>query len=60
MDADKFVECPLLKKKIRLAYCCEVNEVLLDNMSLETLGEKFDMDEGKKICGSCKWQNESF
>lgn len=51
---DKFL-CPLYNREISYGECYEVQEVREDEMDMELLIERFDMELANEICTKCKW-----
>lgn len=54
-SADSLKQCPLLNRKIRRAYCMEIGDVRNDDMDIEHIEDKFDIEEANKICEKCGW-----
>ncbi len=47
--------CPLLKRMISRGYCMEIGDVRKDDMDIEHIEDRFDIDEANKICEKCGW-----
>lgn len=54
-SADNLKQCPLLNRKISRAYCMEIGDVRNDDMDIEHIEDKFDIEEANKICEKCGW-----
>ncbi|WP_027639402.1 hypothetical protein [Clostridium cadaveris] len=47
--------CPLLKRMISRGYCMEIGDVRKDDMDIEHIEDRFDIDEANSICEKCGW-----
>lgn len=47
--------CLLLKRMISRGYCMEIGDVRKDDMDIEHIDDRFDIDEANKICEKCGW-----
>lgn len=56
-NADKVQYCPLLKKNIRRAYCMEIGDVRNDDMYIEHIEDRFDIEKANEICEECGWDD---
>ncbi|MDD7793686.1 hypothetical protein [Clostridium sp. 'White wine YQ'] len=54
-SADSLKYCPLLKREIRRAYCLEIGDVRNDDMDIEHIEDRFDIDVANEICEKCGW-----
>lgn len=55
--ADSIKQCPLLNRKICRAYCLEIGDVRNDDMDIEHIEDRFNIDEANKICEECGWES---
>lgn len=53
--ADSLKHCPLLNRKISRAYCMEIGDVRNDDMDIEHIEDRFDIEEANNICEKCGW-----
>lgn len=53
--ADSKKYCKLLNKKICRAYCMEIGDVRKDDMDIEHIEDRFDIDKANQICEECGW-----
>lgn len=53
--ADSIKQCPLLNRKICREYCLEIGDVRNDDMDIEHIEDRFNIDEANKICEECGW-----
>lgn len=53
--ADSKKHCPLLGRDICRAYCMEIGDVRNDDLEIEHIKDKFDIDKANKICSKCGW-----
>lgn len=58
-SADSLKQCPLLNRKITRAYCLEIGDVRNDDMDIEHIEDRFDIEEANKICEKCGWNETS-
>lgn len=47
--------CPLLKRNISRAYCMEIGDVIRDDMDINHIKDRFDIDKANEICNKCGW-----
>lgn len=58
-SADSMKHCPLLSRKICRAYCMEIGDVRNDDMDIEHIEDKFDINKANRICEKCGWDKTS-
>lgn len=54
-SADSIKYCPLLGRKIRRAYCMELGDVRNDDMDIEHIEDRFDIETANRTCEKCGW-----